>query len=90
MNNIKLSASYQAEEPERIVRLTKVVDFIKEIRPALLNKIDRLHDHKGELRVELNTNEIEISDVELIKTAWESVNEYNLIFALKNLPHEFN
>jgi len=81
--DIKLIAG--KDEPSRIVRLQKVVEYIKNACPQILERISSLEDHKGELTCLWVPQCRRVGNGKTtVENAWESVGE-----CASNVTHEY-
>ena len=50
-DKINVTAYGSQEEPWRLIRLARIVGYVCALDDAILDKVERLHDHKGLLKV---------------------------------------
>jgi len=79
IRDIQLSAYNQDTESYRIDRLNQVVGYVSALaghygNEGIFEKLDSLHDHKGELTIEWKVAPLE-SEKEFFAKAWENMGE---------------
>lgn len=70
-----LSAYRERDEPRRLVRLAQLANHIATQDPDIFKHIRRLHDHKGQLSVQIEGEVNDWYEQPAIKAAWAAFNE---------------
>jgi ribosomal protein S3AE len=76
--NVCVVANRSDEEPSRIKRLKKLIDFIESRNPSFSDVIFQVHDHKGDLTVTIRKKTLEYDLLNSIIKGWNNENEYNV------------
>lgn len=76
--NIWVTANRSDEEPSRIVRLKRLIDFIESKIRNFDDVIFQVHDHKGDLTVTIRKKTLEYDLLNTIIKGWNNENEYNI------------
>lgn len=76
--NVWVTANRSDQEPSRITRLKKLIDFIELRKSDFSDIIFQVHDHKGDLTVTIRKKTLEYDLLQAIIDGWERNNEYNV------------
>jgi hypothetical protein len=76
--NVWLTANREDEEPSRITRLKKLIDFIESKNQNFNEIIFQVHDHKGDLTVTIRKKTLEYDLLHSILSGWNNQNECNV------------